>query len=221
MQYMALALNGLFRWTIIVRIQQTLLQFTFSVIIWHFFPSNAYFLQTNYVAASSNQIHSVPSSLKHKCKSEFTLVFFADSVSRLFVSELLTFPFWQPTIFQSALRKTVKSQQVLEQPFQHSLTDSLGSPQMHKQWWGSFLSYKMLWNTNYIWKIHCMYFGFCINVCMFTFFLWDQADKNVSKQAKVRRGSDITRPHRCFEHRWLVNMQCCWFPYLICILFLP
>lgn len=55
------------------------------------FPND--FLQANYAAASSNQIHSEPSQLKHKCKSEFSLVFCADSVRRLFASELLTFPF--------------------------------------------------------------------------------------------------------------------------------
>lgn len=49
-------------------------------------------IRTNYVAASSNQIHSEPSQLKHKCKYEFSLVFCADSVRRLFASELLTFP---------------------------------------------------------------------------------------------------------------------------------
>lgn len=56
------------------------------------------FLQTNYVAASSNQ------TLCHlNWKSEFSPVFCVDSVRHLFASELLTFPFWQPTISRQHL----------------------------------------------------------------------------------------------------------------------
>ncbi len=134
MRDMALALNG-FSLDYICKnkTDSSSLQIPFSVIIWHFSPQMLILYKQ--IMLLQAQTKYTLCHLIWNINVSPNLHLFSLLILWVVCLWIIDISFWQPTISNQHLGRLYNLSKYWNSHSDTSVTDSLGSPQMHKQWW--------------------------------------------------------------------------------------
>ncbi len=194
---MALTLNGLICKN---KTDSSSLQFPFSIIVWHFPPQMLIFYKQ--IMLLQAQTKYTLCHLIWNIKVQIYTCFLC-WLCELFVCELLTFTFWQPTISSQHLWRLYNLNK--HRHFSYRLSRISSNAQAVTKVSKNVVKYQLYFKK----------------ICMPGHILLMRSGLQICQQASKDEKSHVTWPHRCFEHKWQAKVGCCSFPYLIRILFFP